>query len=678
MKPARHETRTMLKTLRSYTMLTVLLFILPLRSSAEEDLYALSLSELMNITVTGTTLTKERLLRAPSAVTVFTRQQIRQMGVDSLDELINWVPGFQSLRMGDSPMDYTYGARGRRIADVSAEILVLLDGVRLSEPRSSSSMAIVPKYSLAQIERIEFIRGPGSAIYGSNAMMAVINMISSKEKNDVKLSVGALQRKRITLQNHFQQDQLQLDSAIEYDQDKGQDYQVADSFADGSTGIKDPRDSLNLHLTLHFHNTQVKYLGGEYNYDGFYVIERVSENVNRNQRRFHLLTLQQDWNLGRTDSQLRMSYTDTESTTRGQFTAAGALTELSSPSSSEPLLFETTIKGQELQLLWHNDTTFDEQNSIQFGFEARRTQVPEGLIASNFNIEQLAIGDFPVTSYTGLQANSLIQTEINQDIFGFYTQYQWHSAQTDITLGMRQDHFSDVGSQLSPRLAIVHEYRHNQTIKFLYGEAFRAPTANERGLVNNLALFSNPDLKPETVKSFDLIWMAQWTEQHLSIGYFESHFDDAILQATNNDGIRQYLNQQQDPSKGIELEYSNQLSHAATLRFTLSKLLDKPEQSFREADHLASALFNYHWPSINLNIASYYHSQRKTSKGDELAAYALVFAKIEHQLRPKLHLSLQAKNLLDKDFVTPVQGTEPASGLVNRGREWLLSLHYQY
>lgn len=69
-----------------------------------EDLFTISLDELMQIEITGSTLTPKSLRTVPSAVTIFTHQEIKRMGLDSLDELMNLVPGFQSYRTSISSL----------------------------------------------------------------------------------------------------------------------------------------------------------------------------------------------------------------------------------------------------------------------------------------------------------------------------------------------------------------------------------------------------------------------------------------------------------------------------------------------------------------------------------------------------------------------------------------------
>src|SRR5688572_31037277 len=101
----------------------VLLCLLGAGSRADDDLayLELSLEQLLDVPVTGSTLTQETLKTVPSAVSVFTREHIDRLGMDYLYELLNLVPGFQFDRNASNSLAYTYSARGRRTTQQSLE-----------------------------------------------------------------------------------------------------------------------------------------------------------------------------------------------------------------------------------------------------------------------------------------------------------------------------------------------------------------------------------------------------------------------------------------------------------------------------------------------------------------------------------------------------------------------------
>ncbi len=145
-----------------------------------DHLFVMSLEDLLKVKVRGSTLTDESIRDVPGAVSVFTHDQIQRMGFDYLHELLNLVPGYQSQRTGNFTQNYAYSSRGRRNETQAKEILVIMDGRTLNDSRTSSANMTLPLILLEQIERVEIIRGPGSAIYGSSAFTGVINIVTRR------------------------------------------------------------------------------------------------------------------------------------------------------------------------------------------------------------------------------------------------------------------------------------------------------------------------------------------------------------------------------------------------------------------------------------------------------------------------------------------------------------------
>jgi len=266
---------------------------------------------------------------------------------------------------------------------------------------------------------------------------------------------------------------------------------------------------------------------------------------------------------------------------------------------------------------------------------------------------------------------------------GLYGQFQHvFSGATHLTLGLRFDEFSKLGSQFSPRFGLVHEISNNHSFKFLYGEAFRAPAENELFLLNNPVLLGNPDLVAESVKSWELIWIGQWPDTGVSLGYFENRFQDAIVQVILDSGINKQENVDQDLSKGFELEGSHQLNERWLLRSSYTNIIEKSDLSFREAEHLMSFMVNFQQGHWNVNLVSVYHGEREmvTVNGDTIALneYWQLFGKLRYRFSQGWKLTVQIKNLLDKTYFTPANNQTLTDGVPNRGREVLVGLDWNF
>jgi len=229
----------------------------------------------------------------------------------------------------------------------------------------------------------------------------------------------------------------------------------------------------------------------------------------------------------------------------------------------------------------------------------------------------------------------------------------------------------------------VHVLNDHHSLKLLYGEAFRAPSESELNLLNNPVLLGNPELDPETVQSSELIWVGQWFDTGMSLGYFESRFKDAIVQVGSG-GTRALENVDQDPSKGFELELSHQLNDHWLLRGSYTSIIEKPALSFSESDELASVMVNYQQGHWNANLFGTYHSNQQMPALDSdgkrigLHGYWLLFGKLQYESAPDWEAFLQVKNLLDKDYSTPPSSTRLTEGVANRGREIQLGVNWRF
>ncbi len=123
----------------------------------------------------------QKATKAPAAITVLDKEFIRTSGIFSLAELLKFVPGMDVYQF--TPGYYIVGARG--MADESNNMsLVLLDGMELNNQMFGIAFSEVLPVSLHDVQRIEVIRGPGSALYGANAFSTVINIISIDPDKD--------------------------------------------------------------------------------------------------------------------------------------------------------------------------------------------------------------------------------------------------------------------------------------------------------------------------------------------------------------------------------------------------------------------------------------------------------------------------------------------------------------
>ena len=153
------------------------------------DFGNLSLDQLANIKITSFTNKQQSLSQVAGAVYVITREQIVRSGLTSVPELLRLAPGVDVAQVNGN--QWAVSIRGP-IGAYSNKLLVLIDGRSVYSPIFSGVYWEIGMPMLDDIERIEVIRGPGATIWGSNAVLGVINIItrSSKETHGTMVTSG--------------------------------------------------------------------------------------------------------------------------------------------------------------------------------------------------------------------------------------------------------------------------------------------------------------------------------------------------------------------------------------------------------------------------------------------------------------------------------------------------------
>jgi outer membrane receptor protein involved in Fe transport len=142
------------------------------------EMLDLSLDRLAEVRITGASKVEQRAIDVAAPVMVLSKEEIRRFGWRTLGEVLESMPG---LSVSDDRSYQYLGVRGFNFRDFNSRVLVLLDGRRTNE--SMYDQSFIERTFLLDveaIERVEFIAGPGSAMYGHNALLGVVNVITRK------------------------------------------------------------------------------------------------------------------------------------------------------------------------------------------------------------------------------------------------------------------------------------------------------------------------------------------------------------------------------------------------------------------------------------------------------------------------------------------------------------------
>jgi iron complex outermembrane recepter protein len=148
--------------------------------SAVPAITEFSLEDLMNTEVTTLSRSGRPLSQSAAAVTVLTQEDIRRSGATTIPEALRNVPGLSVARQ--TANQWAISARGFN-SSLANKMLVLIDGRMVYSRLHSGVYWDIQDMLLENIERIEIVRGPGGATWGSNAMNGIINIITKNSKD---------------------------------------------------------------------------------------------------------------------------------------------------------------------------------------------------------------------------------------------------------------------------------------------------------------------------------------------------------------------------------------------------------------------------------------------------------------------------------------------------------------
>ncbi len=186
-----------------------------------DDKVLKDLLELMNTPVVSASRTAERVLDAPATVIVLARADLEARGYTELSQILDDLPGMEVARSYGANLFKNYW-RGYR-NDIGDPFLVMVDGVAFNHLWFNTADTPLVSYPVSAVERVEVVYGPASAVYGTNAFMGVINLITRKAHLGEgaslrgRLSAGSFGARIADLQAHYRAGNLTFSLAARSD-----------------------------------------------------------------------------------------------------------------------------------------------------------------------------------------------------------------------------------------------------------------------------------------------------------------------------------------------------------------------------------------------------------------------------------------------------------------------------
>jgi iron complex outermembrane receptor protein len=627
--------------------------------SQESDV--LSLASLLETNIFTAAKYEQDIKEAPASVSIITSLDIERNGYRTLDEALMSVRGLYV----SNDRNYSYlGVRGfSRPTDYNNRVLLLLNGHPINEyVYGSALIGSELGLALSDIKRIEIVRGPGSALYGTSAMFGVINIITKTGQDidgfSASAGVGSYGERsgRARVAKTLGRRASILVSANWAEQD-GQDFYF-DAFDTPETnyGIAENLD-WNKRVGL---LSQIKY--GDFTIQGSYTSRKKGIPTAPWEFLFNTTAFTVDRTAFAEASYERPLGINKTVKIRGYFDHYHYFGH----SAYDTPYFDATDNnwlGTELQLTWDMSAN----NRIIFGQEFQKH-----LRADYRAWDEESVyfdGDFPFSSIS------------------FYAQDELQLLKNlAFTIGLRIDRRSEFGTSFSPRAALVYHPAGGTTVKLLYGEAYRAPSVFEYNYFEDDYWKVNRNLRSERIRTAEAI-----VEQEVVDGVFSalSLYSFAMRDLIDptedpNDGMYLYENVSKVQAAGIEFETRTVSRKGVNIHFNYAYQSAKDAESdiklTNSPAHLmkSGAIFPFR-NTLFLAVEVFYESARKTVYNTETSAYVLTNVNLSTKLlSDHFRPSLRIGNVLDINYSTPGGFEHLQAAIPQNGRHFHIGLEYQF
>ncbi len=495
------------------------------REGPERREQDVSIDDLLRTSVYVVSKKPQLVRESPGVVTVITREEIIDSGARDLIDVLHLVPGFG---FGvDVQGVVSVGFRGQWATEGKA--LFLIDGQEMNE-LLYTGVQLGNHFPLEHIERIEVIRGPGSAVYGGFAELTVINIVTrgARQLDGVAAAVyygqaigghGGLGRARASVEAGDKRGDLSVSLSAELAEGIRSDRRYTDVVGDGY------------------------FLDDNADLDPVYVSAAVEYRALR----------------------LRFIYDYLHTTTRDGF---GENSVVSTPQDFTGLYADAQYDarvGDDLVItprlnLKRQTPWQDSDPASDFHYDKTVSRYLAGLTASydasaKLNLLAGVEGFYDLAALndlnlTGLQSMFVVdgedRAEVSYTNLAGYAQASLSHKIANVTLGARAENHSQFGASFVPRLGVTRVFGRLHA-KLLAARAFRAPA------IENINTF--PEIVPERTTVFEVETGYQVSDHVVASGnVFDATIDNPIVYSVDDMGAEGYFNFERTGSRGGEVD----------------------------------------------------------------------------------------------------------------------------
>ncbi len=513
------------------------------------------------VTATRTPMTEKKI---PQAVQVITAKDIENLGAANVTDALQLAANVNLSKAGMTGNQVSI--RGMD----TAHTLILIDGKRMAaeDANSTANVYELNRVNVSDIERIEIVRGNGSALYGSDALGGVINIITKRPgvaKTTLGINTGTEEKSTYLHYDTGKQGKWSISTSARIT-----DVRSQQSDSDDSTNMNGPKRYIDFKADYDLGKGKGKGL----TFDMSHLKEQLREYYDDDLTSSKVVINQKEW-FDNNRSAYGLTYYGKDSKNNYQLRTyynvlkkESRKTNNSAWSDFDHMQYETfVIEGK-------NSSKLNEKHLLTYGGEYRNNFVRGTRMGTG--------GDNTYEDYyLGLEKTG---SEKYLENYSAYVQDEWQiNEKMFIIPALRYDYHTSFGSNLSPKLGTTYNLSDNTRLKANYGKSYRVPTISllyyemTRSMGKRIVqVLGNPDLQPETSISFDFGIEAEKDNNWGKLTYFNNSVSNLItsetVSKTSTKTIARYINVNKAQINGVEVELGRHLNKHLSVKTTYNWL----------------------------------------------------------------------------------------------------------
>lgn len=668
---------------RKALLAAITVFVMGGVTAQAEELPVYSFDEV----VVTATRTENDVKKVPASTQVITQEDIKRGGATSVRNALSMYANiFQKSKVRGGGHDIII--RGME----TKHSLVMVNGRRISNEADANGLGnamSLDRININDVEKIEIVRGPSSALYGSEAMGGVLNIITKPSKEQTLLTglehtsedtshwwhadTGRIGNFSMTLDARFNKiNRSMLDTATESDPyGTAQTYNASlNYYVNDHSYVNAYMDYYSQHLKTDMGTPAMKPItlttsSGKMSLSGQAMLEGTGSKAFK-QKNYGI-----SWN-GKTDKndwQIQAYMSKFNWSTTSSTKVLGSI-----PPAGMEGMFNYLLQKKNTYDFNHDEHNMwaiegrdslrvNDHHRVTFGAEYVKDKVAGTGLGSNGD------GVHSITENGKTKSSS----EKTLSSYAAYLQDEIEYGKWFIVPAIRYDHHSAYGSHTSPKIGVTYNATDHFRIKANYGDGFKAPSVSqlyydldmEMGRGNWVHLTGNPNLKPEKSKSWDLGVEAEFGKGYGSLTYFDNDVDNLIASIpkgkdSNGHKLHRYENVNKARIKGLENTLGYRFNDTLEFKVT-STLLDAKDTSAGKdltqrarLSQIYQLIYDDHkdtgWSAVLWNQLDYKFVTGKAWEGSESVkkSYSLTNFSLTRKVNKDTRVYGSVQNIFDK------------------------------